>query len=86
MQVANPAQHGPNPAINSFSINLPDHLIEKMTFQILDLYGRVLSLNTMPIGTFSYIVNAENLASGSYFMKFYSSDILITQKNLIISK
>ena len=76
----------PNPATNIFSINMHEPLDEKMTFQILDLYGRVLSLNTMPIGTFSYIVNAENLASGSYFMKFYSSDILITQKNLIISK
>ena len=76
----------PNPATNTFSINLPDPLLEKITFLILDLYGRVLSLKTMPKGTFSYPVNIENLASGSYFIRFYSSDILISQKKLVISK
>ncbi len=57
-----------------------------MTFQILDMYGRVLSLNVMPKGTISYLVNTEKLASGSYLLRFYSSDILVSQKMLIISK
>ena len=76
----------PNPATNAFSINIPEPLIEKMTFQILDLYGRVLSLNVMPKGTISYPVNTEKLVSGSYFIRFYSSDIIIGQKKLIIAK
>lgn len=71
---------------NTFSFNLLDILIEKMTFQILDMYGRVLSLNVMPKGTISYLVNTEKLASGSYLLRFYSSDILVSQKMLIISK
>lgn len=52
-----------------------------MTFQILDLYGRVLSLNTMLKGTYNYPVNTERLASGSYFIRFYSSDIFVTLRN-----
>ena len=76
----------PNPATNIFSINMHEPLDEKMTFQILDLYGRVLSLNVMPKGTISYLVNTEKLASGGYFIRFYSSDIIIGQKKLIISK
>ena len=71
---------------NTFSFNLLDILIEKMTFQILDLYGRVLSLNVWPKGTINYPVNTEKLASGGYFIRFYSSDIIIGQKKLIISK
>ena len=63
-----------------------DDSSEKMTFQILDICGRVLSLNTMPKGTFSFPVNIDNLTSGSYFIRFYSSDILISQKKLVISK
>ena len=57
-----------------------------MTFQILDMYGRVLSLNVLPKGSFSYPVNIEKLVSGSYFIRFYSSEILVSQKKLIISK
>ena len=64
----------PNPATNNINVAVKTTLNEDMTFQIIDMMGRVISSETLPVsGDFTYNTSVENLAKGIYMMNVITS-------------
>ena len=64
----------PNPASNYINVAIKSNLDENVTFQIIDMMGRMISSETLPVsGDYIYNTSVENLAKGIYMVNVITS-------------
>ena len=57
----------PNPSINNFTITVKGNLKEKITMQVVDMYGRIIETNNVSAN--SMIRFGDGYRSGTYFVR-----------------
>lgn len=64
----------PNPASNNINVSVQTTLNENITFQIIDMMGRMISSETVAVtGDYIYNTSVENLAKGIYMVNVITS-------------
>ena len=72
----------PNPANSQVTISSTSSLVR---VDVLDLFGRLVSTETIKSGMNTFIVNTSNLASGVYLVRAFSSKGKSTVNRLVVS-
>ncbi len=70
----------PNPVSNTLNIHLNNQRNTVIHADIIDVTGKIISSDIIPVNTINYSFNTTSLASGMYILKLYNNDFTTTQK------
>lgn len=75
----------PNPVSSDLNIRFNQVLPEEVTFVLMDMYGRAVSVIRLGAGVTDYRLNVQGLAPGVYICSFQSSKRIVAVQKIIIS-
>lgn len=73
----------PNPAMDHFTVKLPDHVSGNWKMNLYDITGRTLQNISLPGGESEVRVNTSGLPAGFYWIRLYDGKTEYTQKIVI---
>lgn len=75
----------PNPAQSILNIRFSQALPEEISFMLMDIHGRAVSVIRLGAGTTDYSLNVQDMAPGVYIGAFQSSKGIAAVQKIIIS-
>ncbi|MFM9840005.1 MAG: PKD-like domain-containing protein [Cyclobacteriaceae bacterium] len=73
----------PNPAVNQFTVALPERVKEDTPLAFYDLMGKQLISSTIPKGQWKVSVSVENISEGMYLVKIGYGDYGTVKKVMV---
>ncbi|MBR5254899.1 MAG: T9SS type A sorting domain-containing protein, partial [Bacteroidales bacterium] len=72
----------PNPASDNATLDI-NGLNQDAKIVISDLQGRILSQDNINAGTTRYTINVSDMASGVYYIRIITNNVVSTQKLIV---